>query len=83
MADPSRGGRAGIGLVEALDLAAGKIDERFPDDPEQRAVVRDRFGEVYGGIDQPKKAVEQLEKAVSLRKALAGELDPEHHEKPL
>ena len=55
MADPNRGGQAGIGLVEALDFAAGKIDERFPDDPELRAVIRDRFGEVYSGIDAAEK----------------------------
>lgn len=75
LADPNRFGRAGISLVEALDLAAAKIDERFPKDPEQRAVVHDRFGEVYSGIDQPKKAIEQLEKAVSLRTSFAGALD--------
>ncbi|HEY2828020.1 MAG TPA: protein kinase, partial [Pirellulales bacterium] len=75
LADPNRSGRAGISLLEALDLAAGRIDERFPDDPEQRAVVHDRFGEAYSGIDQPRKAIEQLEKAISLRTTLTGALD--------
>ena len=45
-ADPKRGGRAGIGFVEALDKAGGKIDERFPDDPQQQAFIHDLFGEV-------------------------------------
>lgn len=76
LADPSRSGRVGISLLEALDLAAGKIDEQFPDDPEQRAIVHDRFGEVYTGIDQPTKAAEQFEKSVSLRRTMAGQLDP-------
>ncbi len=76
LADPGRAGRVGVGLMDVLDLAAGKIDERFPDDPEQRAVVHDRFGEVYIGIDEPTRAVKQLEKAVSLRSTFAGALDP-------
>ena len=67
LADPNRGGRTGLGLVEALDLAAGKIDERFPDDPELRAMIRDRFGELYSGTDKPQMAVEQLQQAVDLR----------------
>ncbi len=75
-ADPHRGGHAGIGLLEALDAAEAKIDERFPDDPEQRAVVRDRFGDVYLALDQPKKAVSQLEKAIAARQPLVGNLDP-------
>ncbi|HTQ39418.1 MAG TPA: serine/threonine-protein kinase [Pirellulales bacterium] len=75
-ADPSRGGHAGIGLVEALDAAAGKIEERFQDDPELCAVIHDRFGEVYTAIDEPKKAVEQLQKAVALHRTLAGNRDP-------
>ncbi|HZZ26873.1 MAG TPA: protein kinase [Pirellulales bacterium] len=76
LADPNRSGRAGISLLEALDLAASEIDERFPNDAEMRAVIHDRFGEVYSGIDQPTKAVGQFEKAVSLRRTLAGQFDP-------
>ncbi len=75
-ADPNRGGRAGIGLSEALDAAETKIDERFPDDPLQRAVVRDRFGEVYHSLDQPKQAVAQFEQAIAARQPLVGSLDP-------
>ena len=75
-ADPKRGGHTGIGLIEALDTAADKIDDRFPDDPQQCAIVHDNFGEVYDDIDQPKKAVEQLEKAIALQRTLDGELGP-------
>ncbi len=74
-ADPNRGGRAGIGLVEALDKSSGKIDERFPDDPQQRAIIRDRFGEVYSTIDQPQQALEQLEKAYAIHLEQNGPLD--------
>ena len=69
-ADPHHGGHAGIGLLEALDAAEGKIDVLFSDDPEQRAVVHDRFGEVYLALDQPKKAVEQLERSIAAPAAL-------------
>ena len=74
-ADPKRGGRAGIGLVEALDKAGDKIDERFPDDPQQRAYIQDLFGEVYSGIDEPTKAMEQLEKALAIHRQQSGDLD--------
>jgi tetratricopeptide (TPR) repeat protein len=76
LADPNHNKRAGMALVEALDIAAGKIDEKFPDDPTLRAEIRQRFGEIYSGIDQSSKAVEQLRKAVDLRESLAGHLDP-------
>ncbi|HEX3601877.1 MAG TPA: serine/threonine-protein kinase, partial [Lacipirellulaceae bacterium] len=76
LADPSRNNRAGIALVDALDIAAGKIDEKFPDDPTLRAEIRQRFGEVYRDIDQTSKAVEQLRKAVDLRESIGGHLDP-------
>lgn len=76
LADPSRSKRAGIALVDALDMAAGKIDEKFPDDPGLRAEIRQRFGEIYRDIDQTSKAVEQLRKAVDLRESIGGHLDP-------
>ncbi|MGH7176291.1 MAG: tetratricopeptide repeat protein, partial [Tepidisphaeraceae bacterium] len=76
LADPTRFNRAGITLLEALDVAVGKINQRFPDDPELRAFIHDRFGEIYNGIDQPRQAVEQLQRAVELRRTLSGEKDP-------
>jgi tetratricopeptide (TPR) repeat protein len=75
LADPNRNKRAGITLVEALDVAADKIDEKFPNDPALRAEIRQRFGEIYSGIDQPSKAVEQLRKAVDLRETFSGHFD--------
>ena len=75
LADPNRYGRAGISLVQALDIAAKRIDEKFPDDPELRAMVRQRFGEVYLGIDNPSQAAEQFEKVIAQRSALAGQQD--------
>ena len=82
LADPNRGGRTGLGLVEALDLAAGKIDERFPDDPELRAMIRDRFGDLYSGTDKPQMAVEQLQKAVDLRTKIGRCKGSGHAQKP-
>jgi serine/threonine protein kinase len=76
LADPNRFDRAGISLVEALNIAAGKIDESFPDDLQLRAEIRDRFGEIYMGTDQGQKAVEQFQQAVELRRSLAGDKDP-------
>ena len=76
LADPNRFDRANIKLVEALDVAASKIDSRFPDDPRLRGYIRDRFGEIYTWIDRPQKAVEQLQKAYELRLGTAGAMDP-------
>ena len=76
LADPNRSGKAGISLLEAMDLAAGRIDQRFPNDPEMRTVIRDHLGEVFRQVDEPAKAVEQLRMAVELRIALDGELNP-------
>jgi serine/threonine-protein kinase len=76
LADPNRNNQAGITLVKALDIAAGKIDEKFPNDPALRAEIRQRFGEIYSNIDQSSKAVEQLRKAADLRESIGGHLDP-------
>ena len=76
LADPNRSNRAGISLLEALDIAANNIDKRFPDDPETRALIREHFGEIFRHVDNADKAVEQLEMAVALRRMLAGDLDP-------
>jgi tetratricopeptide (TPR) repeat protein len=76
LADPKRFDRAGIKLVEALDIAANKIDSRFPNDPALRGYIRDRIGEIYIGIDRPQKAVEQLQEAYELRSGTAGARDP-------
>ncbi len=76
LADPNRTQRAGIALTEALDVAAARIDGKFPDDATLGAEIRQRFGEIYSGIDQSSKAVEQLRQAVNLRESLSGHLDP-------
>ncbi len=73
---PNRSNRSGISLLDALDLAASIIDERFPNDPETRVVIRDRFGEVFRQVGESQKAAEQFQMAVSLRRKLAGDLDP-------
>jgi tetratricopeptide (TPR) repeat protein len=75
-ADPNVFKRAGISLVEALDIAADQIDVKFPDDPELRAALQTRLGEIYASIDEPKKAVQQLEPAVALWQSVAGPLEP-------
>jgi serine/threonine protein kinase len=76
LADPRSYTRAGISLIEALDMAADRIDQRFSNDPDLRAELRDRFGQIYSGIDRPEKAVGQLEQAVALRQSLYGDQDP-------
>jgi tetratricopeptide (TPR) repeat protein len=75
LADPKRFDRAGITLAEALDVAASKIDVRFPNDRRLQGIIRDRFGGIYIGIDRPQQAVEQLRKAVELRTSIAGGKD--------
>src|SRR5207249_10279982 len=47
LADPNRLDPAGITLAEALGVAGRKIDVRFPDDPKLRAMIRERFGEIF------------------------------------
>src|SRR5439155_1340738 len=76
LADPKRFDRAGIKLVEALDVAASRIDERFLNDPRLQAIIRSRFGEIYLGIDRPQKAQEQFQKALELRRKISGDKDP-------
>ena len=76
LADPKRFDRTGITLLEALDIAAGKIETKFPDDPVLRAEILDQFGESYDGIDKPSRAIPALQKAVELRRSLGGEQDP-------
>lgn len=76
LADPNGHDRAGLSLVDALDLGTRRLDERFPDDPELRVAIRDRLGQIYNVIDEPDKANEQLQKAVAIWKTLAGEMDP-------
>src|SRR5262249_2069870 len=75
LADPNRSNRSGISLLEALDIAAGKIDAKFPNDP-LRADVLDQLGQIYIAIDKPSKAVPQLQHAVDLRKSFAGDMEP-------
>jgi serine/threonine protein kinase len=76
LADPNRSNHAGISLLEALDIAAGKIDAKFPNDPVFRAEILDRLGGIYVAIDKPNKAVPQLQHAARLRKSFAGDKDP-------
>jgi serine/threonine protein kinase len=74
--DPKRSDRPDISLVEALDIAANKIESKFPNDPALRAEILDQFGEIYNEIDRPGKAVAPMEQAVELRRSLAGDVDP-------
>ena len=75
LADPASHERAGVTLVEALDLGTRRLDQRFPDDPQLRVMVRDRLGQIYVAIDEPKKAIEQLEQAIALWQSLVGAKD--------
>jgi tetratricopeptide (TPR) repeat protein/tRNA A-37 threonylcarbamoyl transferase component Bud32 len=75
LASPLRFKRAGISLKEAIDVAATKVDDRFPDEPQLRAVLYDRLGDVYFGTDQKDKAAVQFEKAAKLWESLFGRLD--------
>src|SRR5262249_3446676 len=76
LADPKRYNQTGITLLDALDIAAGRIDAKFPNDPSLRAEILDQLGEIYIGIDKPSRAVPALRQAIELRRALAGDKDP-------
>jgi tetratricopeptide (TPR) repeat protein len=75
LSNPGVFNRRGLSLTDALDIAAGKVEERFPDDPELSAVLYDRLGDCYYGTDQSNKAVEQYARAAAVWASIGGPSD--------
>jgi non-specific serine/threonine protein kinase/serine/threonine-protein kinase len=70
------GGRRDITLIEALDGAAGRIDESFADEPEVRAEVLTTIGNTYRKLSRMEQAEELLLAAIEIRRGLPNG-DPE------
>jgi tetratricopeptide (TPR) repeat protein/tRNA A-37 threonylcarbamoyl transferase component Bud32 len=62
---------------EALERAERRIGNRFKDRPLQEAAVRKAIGDALCGIGQAARGVEQLQRAVKLRRT---ELGPDHRD---
>jgi serine/threonine protein kinase/tetratricopeptide (TPR) repeat protein len=71
------GGGLGIDVTvrRALAEAAAKVGERFRDRPRAEAVARHDLGVTFRLVGDPERAVEQLERALALRKQALG---PDH-----
>jgi serine/threonine protein kinase/tetratricopeptide (TPR) repeat protein len=56
-------------VKEALHRAAGRIGERFRDQPLVEAAIRQAIGDAYFGIGEDQLSMPQLEQSLALRKA--------------
>ena len=65
-------GNPNLTVREALDRAAGRIGERFRDQPLVEAAIRLAIGESYAKLNFHQVAVPHVEKAVALRRAILG-----------
>ncbi|MBL8213859.1 MAG: serine/threonine protein kinase [Bryobacterales bacterium] len=65
-----------IKVREALDRAAASIGDRFRNQPEVEAEIRNTIGETYFNLNILPMAKEQLEAAYNLRKKSLGPLHP-------
>jgi serine/threonine protein kinase len=74
----SRGGKADPDLKvrTALDRASDGIGERFQQQPEVEASIRETMGQTYMDLGMAKKAQEQFERALNLRRRALGVADP-------
>ena len=64
-------------VLEALNRAAARIDERFRGQPLVEAAIRTAIGDAYSSLSQPQRAALHLEKAVALRQTILGRDDPD------
>jgi tetratricopeptide (TPR) repeat protein len=69
--DPERDGSE-VRVVEVLDRAPSRIEQRFAGDAQTRAWLYDTVGQAYFGLEQYDRALPVLERAVELRRDLDG-----------
>ncbi len=69
--DPSLDGRE-IKVVELLDRAVKKVDEKFSDDTAMRSRLLAALGKTYAGLGLPGRAAEILKRALELQQAIHG-----------
>ncbi len=65
-----------ITVRSALDLAAGRIDTRFANQPQVEAAIRETIGSTYHSLGVGEQAILQTEKAASLYTASLGAENP-------
>jgi non-specific serine/threonine protein kinase/serine/threonine-protein kinase len=73
LADPYSNQGRGLTMVEALDIAAEKIDDKFPNDPALRAMLYLRISGCYTNTQQMAKGVVFGEKGIALLRQVYGE----------
>ncbi|HSM13560.1 MAG TPA: serine/threonine-protein kinase, partial [Thermoanaerobaculia bacterium] len=64
-----------VTVREVLDTAAGKLEGRFPGEPEVEAAVRHTIGDTYIRLGELDAASPQLEQAIAMRERALG---PDH-----
>jgi eukaryotic-like serine/threonine-protein kinase len=67
----------GLTVREALERAAGRIEERFKEQPLEEAAVRLAIGEALRGVGEAERAIEHLKRALALRRAQLGTDHPD------
>jgi tetratricopeptide (TPR) repeat protein len=75
--DPEFGGLSDLTVKEALDRAAARVDERFPDQPLVEAAIRTAIGEAYRSLAQGEFGTVHLQKALDLCRAALGPHHPD------
>jgi serine/threonine protein kinase len=70
-------GNANLTVKEALNRAAAKIGERFPNQPLVEAAIRTAIGDAYRSIAQNLLSIPHFERALALHRAHLGQDHPE------
>jgi tetratricopeptide (TPR) repeat protein len=77
-AEPERNAPADrVTLLEVVDRAAGKVGERFRDQPLLEATLRGTLGDLYHCLGEYAKAERHWSAALALRRRVQGPDDPE------
>jgi tetratricopeptide (TPR) repeat protein len=76
-ADSSFQPNPNLTVREALDRAAGRIGERFKDQPLVEAAIRLSIGEAYWALQDGARALPHLQRALDLRRAALGADHPD------
>lgn len=70
--DPERSGRD-VDVIDLLDAASARIEDRFADAPLQEASIRQTLGNFYGSLGENDEALGHLERTLKLRREKLGD----------
>lgn len=76
-ADPERGGRSNVTVIETLDAKAQELASEFEDDPLVAAAVRNTIGNTYKSLSELQAADQHLSFALKTRLDLLGKSHPD------